>query len=125
MRMTIDWQPCQRDPRRYPYSYTRFCVWRSRKNRFKPDDSVVWTDHLSWQYPEYDKLYKEILGTGQCYSRKKPEDIEAFLCKLLEDDVVLTGIEEECNASTGYPYWLLYFRKRKITNPPYTPSCVP
>ena len=114
MAVTIDGKPVERSPRDFPYSYTRYCIWRNKVNRWRKDDSVVWSDRLSWQYPEYDNLFKEILGTGQYYSRKEPKAIETFLCRLLNEDIVLTGIEEECNTSNGYPYWLLYFRKKEI-----------
>ena len=104
---TIDGEVCSRPPREYPYSYSRFCIY---KNGFKPTDSCVFSDRLS-RKENYDKIFREVLGLGQYYSDKRPEKIEEFLRQLFEQpDIVLTGIEEECNYSDGYPYWLLYFR---------------
>ena len=104
---TIDGQPIERNPRDYPYSYTRFCIY---KDMWLPTDEVVWSDRLQG-YDNHDDLFKKHLGTGQYYSSKEPDDIEAFLSDLFGYRIRLTGIEEECNYMTGYPYWLLYFRK--------------
>ena len=107
---TIQGTPTEREPEDFPYSYTRFCIF---KYGWKQADPVVFTDRLSKLYEEkYDKLFKRYLGDGQYYSTKNPISIEKFLSNLLGKRLMLTGIEEECNASTGYPYWLLYYREK-------------
>jgi hypothetical protein len=61
---------------------------------------------------EEDKgLYESILGDGQYLSTKKPKDIEKWLCAVFGKRVILTGMEQECNYLTGYPYWILYYRE--------------
>ena len=106
---TIDGTPVERSINQYPYSYTRFCIYN---NGWRPGDSVAWSDRLSQQYVTYRELKKNYLGDGDCYSSYDPKAIEVFLCALFGYDIILTGIEQECNALTGYPYWLFYFRKK-------------
>ena len=106
---TIDGSEVERNRYEHPYSYTRFCIY---KNGWKPTDRVVWSDRLEGEPGSSDKLREEYLGVGSYYSGKSPKDIERFLSRLFEYEVVLTGIEQECNASNGFPYWLLYFRKK-------------
>ena len=107
---TVDGEPCLRMPQDYPYSYSRFCIYDAG---FKDTDSVVWTDRLRNE-ENHNEIFSEVLGHGQYYSHKRPEKIEEFLQKLFgKPDIMLTAIEEECNFSNGYPYWLLYFRRRE------------
>jgi len=106
--VTVGGKPCERPPMLYPYSYTRFCLWMKR---WKPTDNVLWTDRLLRSGRAYDKK-RDILGTGDYFSSKRPERIEMFLCHALRKRVILTAIEEECNYADGYPYWLLYYRLR-------------
>jgi hypothetical protein len=48
---------------------------------------------------------------GQYFNNRKPQDIEIFLSKYLEKSITLTGIEEGCNVSNGYPYWIFYYKE--------------
>ena len=106
-RFTIDGQPQERSCKEYPYSYTRYCIFN---NGWKKADHVVWSDRLHNE-PHYEKIKEEILGIGDNFARFPPHKIQEFLSKLFGYEVKLTGIEEECNCSNGYPYWLLYYRK--------------
>lgn len=110
LRFTLSGKPQQYTCEKYPYAYSRYAIWDS--GDWSTSDRNVWTDRLSSQYPDtFDTLKNEILGRGDYFSNFEPEAIEKFLCELFGEKVKLTGIEEECNASNGYPYWLLYFRK--------------
>ena len=96
----------------YPYSYSRYAIWNS--GDWSENDHLVYSDRLRKQYPDtYDNLKSEMLGNGDYFSKFEPEDIEKFLSALWGHKIKLTGIEEECNASNGYPYWLLYYRGEK------------
>ena len=110
--MTIDGHAVERTPREYPYSYTRFCLW---KNGYKKTDMVAWSDRLRDQYENFDEIKNKVLGIGGYFSRCKPEDIQEFMRKLMKNDAItVTGMEEECNAMNGYPYWLIYFRIEEV-----------
>ena len=106
----INGKRCERLPMDYPYSYSAFCLY---KNEWKPTDEAEYTDRLAGSYENYDRIKEECLGRGDYFSSYETKDIEKFLQKLLNKDVILTGVEEECNYSSGYPYWILYFRQRE------------
>ena len=103
---TIDGQPQERSRKDHPYSYSRYCIY---KNGWKKTDQVVWSDRL-WNCSHYKELKEKILGIGDYFSKFPPNKIETFLSELFGHPIKLTGIEEECNFSSGYPYWILYFR---------------
>ena len=108
--LTIDGHFVEREPHEYPYSYTRFCLWKRGWNK---EDHVLWSDRLYNQYKNYSDIKNEILGMSDNFAQYTPEQIETFLCRLFEKDVTVTGMEQECNYATGYPYWLIYFRYKE------------
>jgi hypothetical protein len=108
--LTITGQRVARPMSDYPYSYSATCIY---KNMWKRTDEVVYSDRLHLWYDNYDAIYKETMGTGQYFSSKEPEQIEQLLCRLFGKHIILTGVEEECNFSNGYPYWILYYREEE------------
>lgn len=111
---TIDGKPVERPYYEYPYSYSRTCIF---ENGFKKSDRVVWSDRLLNNSDRAWDLWNEILGTGQFLSNKAPDLVEEWLRAVLnKPNIILTGVEEECNVSNGYPYWLLYFREAEGVN---------
>ena len=110
IRKSLNGTPQKYTCEEYPYSYSRYAIWDS--GDWSNSDKNAYTDRLRSWYPDtFDALKDEILGRGDYFSRFEPEQIEKFLCELFGEKVKLTGIEEECNAFSGYPYWLLWFRK--------------
>lgn len=103
----------ERSRKEYPYSYTAYAIWNS--GEWSPNDDVVYSDRLSgWYGDKYYELGKELgVRGGLSMGYTDPEILEKFLSELFERKVKLTGIEEECNVSNGYPYWLLYYREEK------------
>ena len=108
INFTIEGYPVERHPKDYPYSYTRFCIY---KNDWKDTDTMVYSDRLRSWYENYYDLKREYLGRGDYFSLYEPEQIEKFLSVLFGKNITLTGMEEECNCFNGYPYWLLYYRE--------------
>ena len=106
----INGQPVERDRLQYPYSYTRFCLF---KNGWTETDHMIYSDRLRSQYDNYEEVKSEILGSGGNFARFDSDDIEKFLSALLKKDILLTGVEQECNYSDGSPYWIFYFRENK------------
>ena len=110
--VTISGKPSIRLPEDYPYSYSDYCVY---KNGYRQGDNQAWSDRLMQQYPNYSTLWEEICGTCQFYIMYPPEQISKFLSTLFGEEVILTGMEQSCNACNGYPYWVLYYRKKENT----------
>ena len=107
----INGRSCERTPINNPYSYTAFCIY---KNGWKDTDEFVFSDRLNSWYENYRGLKEKMLGRGDYFSSYEPEDIEKFLSFLFDKEITLTGIEEECNVSNGYPYWIFYYRDKEI-----------
>ena len=109
-RTTIDGHSQERSCAEYPYSYTRFCIYKTKE--WKLTDAILYSDRLYECYPDkYDKLKNKYLGMSDHYPSYQPEQIEKFLTHLLGCKIHITGMEEECNCSNGYPYWIIYFTK--------------
>lgn len=110
---TIDGKEVERPPRDYPYSYSRVCIYKNGFNA--KTDRVAWSDRILSNYENAWDLWNEILGIGQFLSAKAPDLVEEWLRAVLgNQNIILTGVEEECNVSTGYPYWILYYREEPI-----------
>lgn len=57
-------------------------------------------------YKKYNRLCKEIWGDeSQYFDDRQPKDIEKFLSMFFDREIKLARIREECNQSSGYPYW--------------------
>lgn len=102
-----------RSRKQYPYAYSAYAIWNS--GEWSPEDDVVYSDRLPGFYGDkYYELGKELgVRGGLSMGYTDPEILEKFLSELFDCKIKLTGIEEEGNASNGYPYWLLYYREEK------------
>lgn len=93
----------------YRYSYDPFVVWKGDYN--KNTSKVIYSDRLrQWDSEKYTKCSLEVWGNvGHYFDGREPEEIEKFLSLYMNNDIKLTGIEEGCNVSNGYPYWIFYY----------------
>ena len=91
--------------RRSPFEY---------ENGHLPTDEVVYSDRLyQWDSEKYNASCMAVWGNrGQYFYQRSPESIEMFLSLYFGREVILTAIEVEENASSGYPYWAFYFRNK-------------
>lgn len=103
----------EKTPDKYPYSYEAFMKW---KKDYQRTDEVVYSDRLiSWDYDKYNKCSKAIWGnTRQTFDMRLPKQIEAFLSMYFNKCIILTGIEQCCNVSSGYPIWIFYYRENEV-----------
>lgn len=104
----------ERTPREFPYSYDPFVVFKDPS--WTDRDTVVYSDRLhEWDWQKYNRCCMEVWNNeGQLFGGRKPADIERFLRLYNEDPgLKLTGIEEGCNYSNGYPFWVFYYREGK------------
>ena len=101
----------------HPYSYDEFVVWRGGKN--DTWDEAAYSDRLQqWDWKKYEELAKE--AKRDLY--KDPKVTQNFLRKYYSDPKLkLILIMEGCNASNGYPYWIVFWKwgkekKKEIKN---------
>lgn len=108
----------EKTPETHPYSYDPFVIYKS------PDfdnSYITCADSdrmLLWSPDKFQTAYKEIWGTdSQSFNGKKPEDINRFLNLYFEKDVKLEAVVQNCNLSTGFPYWTFFTRKEPAELP--------
>lgn len=106
----IEGEYVEHDKRTYPYSYDRFAVW---KGEWSQTDSAVYSDRLhQWDTKKYRECSIQVWPNGGgTFSQRSPLSIEKFLSLYFEKPIKLTGIEEGCNVSNGFPYWIFYYRE--------------
>ena len=94
----------------YPYSFDTVTLY---KKGYLETDLSECSDRLSDRDADRFRMcaISAFGDTGQNFSRRDPEQIARFLSAFLERKIELTGIEESCNWSTGYPYWTFCFRE--------------
>lgn len=99
-------KPVKRTKDKYPYSYDGFIIHRSLPN--EETTHTLYSDRLHTNYyKNWSSLSNKHFGSnGDYFWDRKPENIQAFLCELLnKPDLKLVLIMEYCNLSNGYPVW--------------------
>ena len=109
----MDGFPIKRQPDAHPYNYDSFRVYK-RGGVMSSLDCTIDSDRmLESDIEKFNSLCQEIWGnTGQYFHSRHPDEIQKFLSKWFGRSVILTGIMQCCNQSTGYPYWTFYYRDR-------------
>lgn len=96
----------------HPYSYDPIVQYDNGKE----SNGSVYTDRLmQWDYEKYNKCALKHFGdTRQYFDRLTPKQIQAFLREYLDDKkLILVKSIEMCNASNGFPLWLLQYKGSK------------
>lgn len=108
-------KPVKRTRDEYPYSYDPYVTWKSREVDLKEITGTVYSDRLlQWGYNKTRTLMKKHFGTqGDYYSGREPKKIESFLAEYMGHDITLIAVQEGCNVSNGYPYWVFHYRVDK------------
>lgn len=112
-----DGTPVERDPHRYKYSYDPYFLYRA--DTFNPDTmSGEYSDRMwEWDHDKFDRCVNAVWPDsrhGQSFYHDDPKDITKFLELYFGYPVVLHGILQGCNVSSGYPYWIFVFTKVEI-----------
>jgi hypothetical protein len=104
--------PNYRDPINYPYSYSPFLIWHSRK---KVENSRIHTSYSDRLYRQDSDKFNTVClkyfgDTGQYFDQRSPKDVEGFIGEFHGYEAVeLISIEQQCNQSSGFPYWKFEF----------------
>lgn len=108
----INGKPVQRTKVSHPYSYDCHVIWRGGRN----DEAkhAVYHDRMQqWDWDKYERCRKLHLN-NQGFANADPKKVEAFLRDYNDDqDLRLIIIQEGCNVSNGYPYWVFHYHTDK------------
>lgn len=105
----IHGEEIQRTPEDFPYNYEGFVIW---KKDYRDTDEEVYSDRLAfWDPNKYNDICEHVWDEKeQRFDINNPDKISKFLSLYFGEDIVLTGIEQYCNAHSGFPYWAYYYR---------------
>lgn len=106
-------QPVKRSKYEYPYSYDAHVLHRLRDN--VDGMTSVYSDRMmQWDWDKFHDSCQEVFGDkGQLFNvpDRSPELIEKFLQLYFDEpELQLIAVEEGCNVSNGYPYWVFHFK---------------
>ena len=109
----ITGSPVERDPLRYPYSYDPYVIYMA--DDFNPEtDFGEYSDRIMngfYSEQEISKARRQVTNDpNRNISWKDPEQVSKFMTILMRKSVKCTAIIQECNRSSGYPYWCVYLR---------------
>lgn len=109
MRYTaLDGTPAARTPADSPYYYDRYALFRSN---WKTTDLCLQSKDVI-HHKNYGTYSLRLFhNKGQWFSKRDPLLVQILLSMILKKPVILTGIEEECHASNGYPCWYFWYRE--------------
>lgn len=108
----LNGKPIERTPLSYPYNYDEYVIWKDEI--FNEEEcSAVYSDRLfQWDYEKYNKCCQEVFkNQGQQFYEREPKEIEKFLGMYFEKEIKLTAITQGCNQSSGYPYWVFFYKE--------------
>lgn len=108
----LDGKPVRKTPFSNPYNFDDYVEW---KGNYRRGDAAVYSDRLwQWDTAKYKECYQDVFGSeGQKFSGRNPSGIEKFLSLYFGKNVTLTAILQGCNVSSGFPYWVFYYREAK------------
>lgn len=103
------------DPKRtrgkhsHPYAYDAFYHWRDR--HIKRAHAVYHDRMQQWDWDKFEKARKLI--TGKWFYECTREELSAFLSAYFDKEIKAVALVEGCNQTSGYPYWVFYYREVK------------
>lgn len=118
----LDGNPIEKTPTTHPYNYDEHVIWMDKDFNKEECYSAVYSDRLfQWDDEKYEKCCQEVFGNrSQYFYSRDHRDIEEFLGKYLNKDIKLTAVILGCNVSTGYPYWVFYYKEDAFDDVVYT-----
>lgn len=103
----------KRTPFTHPYNYDEFVEWKKEGNNDIEKESAVYSDRLwEWDHEKYNKCCQKVFGDNrQYFNSSNPDEIEKFLSLYFEKEVTLIAIVKGCNQSSGFPYWIFFYKE--------------
>lgn len=106
----LEGKKVKKTPVTHPYNFDDYVEWKGNYRQF---DSAVYSDHLyQWDTEKYKKCYeKAFKNNGQRFDSRNVSGIRDFLSMYFEKEIELTAIMQGCNRSSGFPYWIFFYRE--------------
>lgn len=100
----------RKNPITNPYDFDDYVEWKGNYREF---DSAVYSDRLyQWDTEKYKKCYEQVFkNNGQRFDSKNVSGIRQFLSMYFGKEIELTAIMQGCNHTSGFPYWIFFYRE--------------
>jgi len=86
-----------------PYSYSEFYIFRTGKKH----DDAFYSDRMhQWDAAAWERAWKKV---PRRFDQMSPSDASKWMTEYMGKPVTVTALAEGCNASSGYPYWIVWF----------------
>lgn len=90
----------------WPYSYSEHYLWGSPRK----GDEAVYSDRLAqWHDVAWKRAWAAV-APARGFVQLGADGASKFLSAYYEKPIQATALAEGCNQSSGYPYWVLWFR---------------
>jgi hypothetical protein len=97
----------RRDKHEYPYAYSEFFLIGNHES--VKGCGADYSDRYSgWDAAKFDAAW-EGSGKGKGWTRMGFEDCKKFVKAYYGETFEFCGLVEGCNASNGYPYWIIFY----------------
>lgn len=92
-----------------PYNFDEYIIW---KGDYKNSDLKAYSDRLQqWNFEKYNTCIHNMLKTsGWLFSFENSNFTEYFLSSYYGKNIKLTAIAKGCNVSSGFPYYVFFYR---------------
>jgi len=107
----VDWVDPTRTlgARSNPYSYSEVYLWGGANTIHGAE--AVYSDRLyQWDHAKADAASR-LVGKGWRYWSEA--DAKTFLDAYFGEPITPTAMAEGCNISSGYPYWIFWFKRAR------------
>jgi hypothetical protein len=104
----------QREQHDHPYSYSEFFIYGDRQVIRSKGLEAVYSDRLQqWDYEKYERCCEE---HPKAWRRPVGDRaaMSAWMTAYMGKPVDVVALAEGCNVSSGYPYWIVWFREKPV-----------
>lgn len=108
--------PIDKNPKEYPYSYDPFVLFRDNEislSFIQNECDAFDSDRLESWYPnEISQFRKDNnIGHGNMYwaYTEFKDKLDEMISELFKKKCKIAAIIQNCNISSGYPYWTIYY----------------
>lgn len=97
----------------WPYSYSEHYLWGEREEGC----DAVYSDRLQqWEPEKYKEAAKIVAGSKSRYGGWGKALTSKYLSAYFGKPVEAVAVAEGCNVSSGYPYWVFWFKDTPSAN---------
>lgn len=96
-----------------PYNFSEYYLFNMKEKNTKYE--AVYSDRMNqWDYEKFKRAL-DIVGSGMDWF--DPNKAEKFMSAYYGRAIEVAAMARGCNQSSGYPYFIFWFRDKPVDNP--------